>query len=261
MSKGGRPMQALTLTDDERQTLQAWARRPKTAQRLALRSRIVLACGDGPGQRLRRRQARRQPRHRRQVAAAVPRRAPGRPLRRAQARCPSHDHRREGRGGHHQDAGDQAQERHPLEHPLDGQGGRPVADRHLPRLACLRPQAAPGRDLQALDRPALHRQGPRRGRPLPRPARPGVGPLRRREEPGPGVGPHPAAPADGPRLARAAHRTTTPATARPRCSPRWTWRRARSSASATSGTGPGSSSSSSTRSTRRCPARRGWRST
>lgn len=47
MSKGGRPMQVLTLTDDERQTLQAWARRPKTAQRLALRSRIVLACGDG----------------------------------------------------------------------------------------------------------------------------------------------------------------------------------------------------------------------
>src|SRR4051794_20805688 len=47
MSKGGRPMQDLTLTDDERQALQAWARRPKTAQRLALRSRIVLACGDG----------------------------------------------------------------------------------------------------------------------------------------------------------------------------------------------------------------------
>lgn len=47
MSKGGRPMQPLTLTDDERQTLRAWARRPKAAQRLALRSRIVLACGDG----------------------------------------------------------------------------------------------------------------------------------------------------------------------------------------------------------------------
>lgn len=47
MNKGGRPMQALTLTDDERQTLQAWARRPKTAQRLALRSRIVPACGEG----------------------------------------------------------------------------------------------------------------------------------------------------------------------------------------------------------------------
>jgi len=37
----------LLLTDDERRTLDQWARRPKTAQRLALRSRIVLGCADG----------------------------------------------------------------------------------------------------------------------------------------------------------------------------------------------------------------------
>jgi transposase len=47
MSKGGRPMKALTLTDDERQTLETWARRPKSAQRLASRARIVLACAEG----------------------------------------------------------------------------------------------------------------------------------------------------------------------------------------------------------------------
>src|ERR1700694_543963 len=35
------------LTDDERRTLEQWSRRPKTAQRLALRSRIVLACAEG----------------------------------------------------------------------------------------------------------------------------------------------------------------------------------------------------------------------
>ena len=35
------------LSDQERQVLQAWARRRKTAQALALRSRIVLACADG----------------------------------------------------------------------------------------------------------------------------------------------------------------------------------------------------------------------
>ena len=35
------------LTEDERRTLEQWARRPKTAQRLALRSRIVLACAEG----------------------------------------------------------------------------------------------------------------------------------------------------------------------------------------------------------------------
>jgi hypothetical protein len=37
----------LMLTDDERRTLEQWARRPKTAQRVALRARIVLACADG----------------------------------------------------------------------------------------------------------------------------------------------------------------------------------------------------------------------
>jgi transposase len=43
----GRPKKPLLLTDDERQTLQQWARRPTSAQRLALRSRIVLACAAG----------------------------------------------------------------------------------------------------------------------------------------------------------------------------------------------------------------------
>ena len=35
------------LTDDERRTLDQWARRPTTAQRLARRSRVVLACAEG----------------------------------------------------------------------------------------------------------------------------------------------------------------------------------------------------------------------
>ncbi len=47
MSKLGRPLKPLTLTDDERQALQNWARRPKTAQRIALRARIALACAEG----------------------------------------------------------------------------------------------------------------------------------------------------------------------------------------------------------------------
>ena len=37
----------LMLTDDERRTLEQWARRPKTTQRLALRARVVLACAEG----------------------------------------------------------------------------------------------------------------------------------------------------------------------------------------------------------------------
>lgn len=43
----GRPKAELTLSDEERQTLARWARRPKSSQQLALRSRIVLACGGG----------------------------------------------------------------------------------------------------------------------------------------------------------------------------------------------------------------------
>jgi transposase len=43
----GRPKAELKLTEAERQQLQAWTRRRKTAQALALRSRIVLACANG----------------------------------------------------------------------------------------------------------------------------------------------------------------------------------------------------------------------
>ncbi len=42
-----RPKAELTLSDDERQTLKTWASRPKSAQRLATRAKIVLACADG----------------------------------------------------------------------------------------------------------------------------------------------------------------------------------------------------------------------
>ncbi len=43
----GRPKAPLILTADERQTLLAWSGRPTSAQRLGLRSRIVLACAEG----------------------------------------------------------------------------------------------------------------------------------------------------------------------------------------------------------------------
>ena len=43
----GRPTAALMLTEQERETLEAWSRRPKSAQALALRARIVLLCAAG----------------------------------------------------------------------------------------------------------------------------------------------------------------------------------------------------------------------
>lgn len=43
----GRPTKPIMLKQEERSKLLEWARRPKTAQRLAIRARIVLGCADG----------------------------------------------------------------------------------------------------------------------------------------------------------------------------------------------------------------------
>jgi transposase len=45
--RAGRPKAVLELTAAEREQLARWARRPGSAQALALRARIVLACADG----------------------------------------------------------------------------------------------------------------------------------------------------------------------------------------------------------------------
>src|SRR6201988_3729583 len=44
---GDTRLEPLVLSDAERQTLENWAKRRKTAQGLALRARIVLACAEG----------------------------------------------------------------------------------------------------------------------------------------------------------------------------------------------------------------------
>lgn len=45
--RSGRPKAELVLTVEEVATLRRWARRPKSAQALALRSKLVLACAEG----------------------------------------------------------------------------------------------------------------------------------------------------------------------------------------------------------------------
>jgi len=47
MGRLGRPTPDVVLTPAQRETLERWARRPKSAQALALRCRIVLACAQG----------------------------------------------------------------------------------------------------------------------------------------------------------------------------------------------------------------------
>ena len=43
----GRPLTPVTISGEGRAQLVAWSRRPKTAQALAMRSRIVLLAGEG----------------------------------------------------------------------------------------------------------------------------------------------------------------------------------------------------------------------
>jgi transposase len=43
----GRPIPPLHLSGDEQETLERWARRRKTAQALAFRARVILACTEG----------------------------------------------------------------------------------------------------------------------------------------------------------------------------------------------------------------------
>jgi hypothetical protein len=47
LMRTGRPIAPLSLTVEERETLGRWARRPKSAQALAQRSRVVLECAAG----------------------------------------------------------------------------------------------------------------------------------------------------------------------------------------------------------------------
>src|SRR5512143_3859246 len=47
MARTGRPKAELVLSAEEREQLTRWSRRATSAQALALRSRIVLACADG----------------------------------------------------------------------------------------------------------------------------------------------------------------------------------------------------------------------
>src|SRR6266568_1568989 len=47
MARTGRPKAELTLSDDERATLQRWARRAQSSQALALRANIILTCANG----------------------------------------------------------------------------------------------------------------------------------------------------------------------------------------------------------------------
>ena len=47
MAERGRPRQLLTVTDDDREVLVRWSKRPKSPCSIAQRARIVLLAADG----------------------------------------------------------------------------------------------------------------------------------------------------------------------------------------------------------------------
>ena len=163
MARTGRPVAEVVLTDDERETLVRWSRRAKSSQALALRSRIVLGCAEGKANK--------------QVAAelGVWPQTVGKWRRRFVER------RLDGlvdepRPGAPRKITDEQVEQvvvatlertpadatHWSRASMAAQSGLPFHGRA--DLEGVRAQTAPGRDVQAVHRPAVHRQGPRRRR-------------------------------------------------------------------------------------------------
>ena len=123
------------LSEAQRQELQRWVRRSKTAQALVLRG------ADRAGDRRRQerhggsRRTGHDPRDGRQVAAAVPARRLRRLAGRAASRSATHDRgRRRGARGRAY-PGDDPRRRHALEHAVDGQGVWAESNDGEPHLA------------------------------------------------------------------------------------------------------------------------------
>src|ERR1700716_66573 len=104
----------VVVTDAERQVLEGWVRRRKTAQALALRSRIVLACaGGGSNAEVAAAVgiARATVKEGREGAEPVRPRPTGGAVGRAPAGCAAEGHGRPGGGGDCPDVGGGAAER------------------------------------------------------------------------------------------------------------------------------------------------------
>ncbi len=226
MAHPGTQAVAVVLTNDERETLERWACRPKSAQALALRCRIVLACAEGGTD----------------VAVAqrlgISRGTVGKWRRRfIDSRLDGlHD---EPRPGAPRTVTDYDVERvivKTLEETppnathwstrslATATGMSQSAVSRIWRAFAF--EAASGGVVQVVARSAVHRQGPRHRWVVSQPSRRRGRVLRRREDPDPSVGSHPLRCSRCCRARRSAGPTTTYATGRRTCTRRWTSHRA-----------------------------------
>ena len=206
----------IELDEAERCELEARTRRRKISRADAMRAEIVLLAADG-GQSGDRRAAGGYPRHGGDLARAVRRQAAGRPSRRAPPGAP-------------RQIGDEEIADMYRRHWRRCRRPRPTgacARWRGPRACRSRRCIASGghsvcsriaRNLQALGRSAVRREGARHRRPVPRPARPRRRAVRRREK---SRSRRSTAPSRSCRCGRAKPSgapTTISGTARPRCS-------------------------------------------
>ncbi len=195
----------MVLTDDERRTLEQWTRRPTTAQRLALRSRMVLACAEGLTNRAVAKRLRVSSnsvckwRERFRVRRLA--RLDGR----AAARCAAQSDRRSDRRRDYAHARRPAGARDAMDHAQHGGRGRPLEGHDRAHLADVRVAVASPRHVQAVGRPAVCREGARHRRAVFLSAGSRHRVVDGRKEPGAGAGSHPAALADAPRHPGAAN--------------------------------------------------------
>ena len=230
-ARRGRPAAPVDLDDAERETLERWARRPKSSQALGLRCRIVLGAAAGRANndiaaelgchpatvsKWRKRFAQRRLDGLADDAAAGP---------------AAQDHRRGDRGRARAHVGDDPAGRDALVDAVDGRSSRGVADGCVADMARVRAQAPPHRRVQGVPRPisSWTRSATNYRRAVPEPARRGGGAVRGRKDPDPGARPHRADPAAAARHVPSGAPTTTAATAPPTCSQPSRSPRARSS--------------------------------
>ena len=134
------------LTDYERETLTRWTRCRTSAQALAQRARVVLACAEGGPTVTSGAPNATSPDGGAVAATLCDQRLGGR-ARRAPPRSPTPNDRRRRGAGADVDLGDHAPRRDALEHPIAREAVREEPDRDHPHLAGLCPPTPPPRDL------------------------------------------------------------------------------------------------------------------